>query len=99
MQEVKVTQVHNTTPQEFRENILSDFRTELESFSKNFLPKEQPEYLTRDEVASILKISMSTISDWNKKGILNPYRLGNTIRYKSNEIDQALISINLKKGA
>ena len=55
---------------------------------------QQQEYLTREEVASILKISMSTISEWNRKGILNPYRLGNSIRYKSNELDQVLIKIN-----
>ncbi|MDV7187633.1 helix-turn-helix domain-containing protein [Lutibacter sp. TH_r2] len=95
----KVTQVHGTSPQELKDIIINDFKTELEKFSKNFQPIEQPEYLTREEVATILKISMSTISDWNRKGILNPYRLGNTIRYKSNELDQVLIQINSKKTA
>lgn len=95
----KVLQINGVTPQELKESIIADFRTELEKFSKNFQPIEQPEYLTRDEVAGILKISMSTISDWNRKGILNPYRLGNTIRYKSNELDQVLIQINSKQTA
>lgn len=94
MQEVKVTQLHNTTPEEFKEAIIADFRNELQLFCKSFQPIQQQEYLTREEVAEILKISMSTISEWNRKGILNPYRLGNTIRYKSNELDQVLIKIN-----
>lgn len=96
MTEVKVTQVHGTTPQELKNIILQDVRTELENFSKNFQPIQLPKYLTRDEVAEILQISISTISYWNRKGILNPYRLGNKIRYKSNEIDDALIKINNK---
>jgi excisionase family DNA binding protein len=94
MQEATITQVHNTTPEEFKEALLADLKTELQLFCKNFQPIQQPTYLTREEVAEILKISMSTISEWNRKGILNPYRLGNTIRYKSNELDKVLIKIN-----
>jgi len=52
---------------------------------------------TQARAAEILKVSLVTLSDWNKKKILNPYRLGNLIRYKRSEIEQALISINAKK--
>lgn len=97
--EEKVTQVYGTTPQQLKDIILQDVRTELVKFSKSFKPIQLPKYLTRDEVADILQISISTISYWNRKGILNPYRLGNKIRYKSNEIDEALIQINSKKTA
>ncbi len=96
MEEVKLTQVHNISPQEFREGIISDVKAELKKLSLSFKPAEQPEYLTRKEVATILKISLVTLSDWNKKGILQPYRLGNLIRYKQSELDKALISINFK---
>ena len=97
MLENNITQVHGTTPQQLRENILKDVRTELKEIVQNFQPKKQPEYLTRKEVAEILKVSLVTLSDWNKKGVLKPYRLGNLIRYKRAELDQALISINSKK--
>ena len=95
----KVLQINGVTPQELKESIVEDFKTELENFSKSFQPVEQQKYLTRDEVASILQISISTISYWNRKGILNPYRVGNKIRYKSSEIDEALIQINSKQTA
>ena len=94
MEQNNITQVHSITPQELKDNILNDVRTELKEIVQNFQPKKQPEYLTRKEVAKILKVSLVTLSDWNKKGILKPYRLGNLIRYKTNEIDQALIAIN-----
>ncbi|ARV07581.1 DNA-binding protein [Polaribacter sp. SA4-10] len=96
MEQNNITQVHGITPQQLRENILADVRTELKEIILNFQPKKQPEYLTRKEVAKILKVSLVTLSDWNKKGVLKPYRLGNLIRYKSSELETALISINSK---
>ena len=99
MTEVKVTQVHNITPEEFKEAIVADFRNELQLFCKSFQPTESQEYLTREEVGTILKISMSTVSEWSKNGILNPYRLGNLVRFKKSELDHSLININFKKGA
>jgi excisionase family DNA binding protein len=96
-QNSNITQVHGVTPQELKESILSDVRTELKEIVLNFQPKKQSEYLTRKEVAKILKVSLVTLTDWNKKGVLKPYRLGNLIRYKRVELDQALISINSKK--
>ena len=97
MTETNITQVHGITPQQLKESILSDVRTELKEIVLNFQPQLQPEYLTRKEVAQILKVSLVTLTDWNKKGVLKPYRLGNLIRYKRVELDQALISINSKK--
>ena len=96
MLENSITQVHGITPQQLKDNLLNGFKTELKKIVLNLQPEKQPEYLTRKEVAKILKVSLVTLSDWNKKGVLKPYRLGNLIRYKRVELDQALISINSK---
>jgi excisionase family DNA binding protein len=97
MDQNNITQVHGITPQQLKELILLGVKTELSLITQNFQPKKQPEYLTRKEVAEILKVSLVTLSDWNKKGVLKPYRLGNLIRYKREELDQALIIIYTKK--
>lgn len=89
-----ITQVHGVTPLQLKESILLDVRAELQTIAQNFQPKKQAEYLTRKEVAEILKVSLVTLSDWNKKGIIKPYRLGNLIRYKRSEIEESLIAIN-----
>lgn len=96
MTETNITQVHGITPQQLTSNILKDVRAELKVIVQNFQPKKQPEYLTRKEVAKILKVSLVTLSDWNKKGVLKPYRLGNLIRYKTTEIEESLIAIYKK---
>lgn len=93
----KIIQVFDVTPDELKENILHDLRAELKQLAQNFQPPNEEVYLTRKEVASIFKISLVTLHDWNKKKILNPYRLGNLIRYKLSEIDVALIRINSRE--
>lgn len=97
MEQSKITQVFGVSPEEFKESILTDVRAEIKSLAQNFQPITPQEYLTRQETAEILKVSLVTLSDWNKKKILNPYRLGNLIRYKRSEIEQALVSINAKR--
>ncbi|WP_271393554.1 helix-turn-helix domain-containing protein [Aequorivita sinensis] len=97
MEQSKITQVFGITPSELKEDILKDVRAELNIIAQNFQPVQPPEYLTRQEVAKILKVSLVTLSDWNKKGILKPYRLGNLIRYKTDELDKALVAINTIK--
>ena len=96
MEQSKVTHVFGVSPNELKENILNDVRTELKALVEHFQPVKPAEYITRKEAAKILKVSLVTLSDWNKKGILKRYRLGNLIRYKRIELDQALISINSK---
>ncbi len=96
MVEKNVTQLFGITPDELKESIINDVRTELQLITESLKPTPTPTYLTRKETAKILKVSLVTLHDWNKKGILKPYRLGNLIRYKSNELEQALISINNK---
>lgn len=55
---------------------------------------DKPEkFLTRGEVAVLLKITLPTLHDWTKKGLLKAYRIGNRIRYKEAEV-MATISNN-----
>ncbi len=57
----------------------------------------QNKLLTRKEVSDYLKISIMTVHNWTRNGILTAYRIGNKLRYKQSEIDTALNTINLKK--
>ncbi len=91
-----MTEIHGISPEELKESILTDVKKELVNLVEklNLFNKPQEEFLTRNEAAKMLKISLVTITDWNKKGILNPYRLGNLIRYKKSELEEAMVQIN-----
>ena len=52
--------------------------------------KEPSEYLTRKEVARFLKITLPTLHEWSKRGLLQSYRIGNRILYKAAEIQSSV---------
>jgi Helix-turn-helix domain len=54
-------------------------------------------YLTRIEVARILKISLPSLSTYTKEGWLQSYKIGNRVLYKSEEIDQAIQKLSTYK--
>ena len=49
-----ITQLHNISPDEFKEDILSGVRKELLNFSKKFQPKTESTWLTRKDVKEVL---------------------------------------------
>ena len=59
-------------------------------------PKPATEYLTRTEVASLLKCDLSTVHNWTKKGKLIAYAKGNRVYYKLSDIEASMIPINKK---
>jgi excisionase family DNA binding protein len=64
---------------------LSILERELKAIKQNFQPKEPVELLTREETAEYLKISLSTLWHWSKKGILPSYGIGNRVYFQCNE--------------
>lgn len=90
----ETTQVHHTSKKELIDAFSTIVDKKFEEFEKKFQPKEPTQWLTKKEVASILSISTITVDDWSKKGILNPFRIGNRIRFDRKQVEQALTKIN-----
>lgn len=59
--------------------------------------KEEAKLYTRKETANFLKISLPTLHDWTKNGIVKAYRIGNRVLYKYEEITGALNQIQTLK--
>ena len=72
---------------------LSNLEEELKTIKENFQPKEPIELLTREETAKYLKISLTTLWHWSKKGILPSYGIGNRVFYKRSEVEKGIIRI------
>ncbi|MCL4816875.1 MAG: helix-turn-helix domain-containing protein [Flavobacteriales bacterium] len=53
----------------------------------------QTDYITPKEVATMLKCDLSTVHNWQKKGKLKKYLLGNRAYYKRNEVEDALKAV------
>ncbi len=63
---------------------------------------KQPEadsYLTRDEVAAYLKITLPTLHAWVNAGILKAYKIGNKTRFLFSEVKAAPVHTRNNKKA
>lgn len=69
---------------------VSIIRSQLEELKSLYKPSPPTEYLTRKEVADLLKCDLSTIHNWTKKGKLTKYCFGARTYYKRAEIELAL---------
>jgi hypothetical protein len=56
------------------------------------LPKEDGnlKYLSREEVCTIVKISMPTLNTYTKKGIIKGSKIGNRMLYLESDIKDAI---------
>ena len=71
-----------------------DLKKQIEDLKKYLQPKEPTEYLTRNEVADLLKVNLSTIHNYTKQGKLLSYGIGSRVYYKRQEIEDAIIKLN-----
>ena len=88
--------LHSINLSDFKEIIAEVLDEKLRKISKPEI-KQESGYLTRHEVSRLLKISLTTLNDWSKQGIVQSYRIGNRILYKISEIEQSISQVkNLK---
>ena len=83
-----------TTPTALIELIDETVNRRLNDLKKNFQPKEPTEFLTRQEVAEMLSVDLSTVHNWTKKGILTAYQIGGRVYHKRVEVENSLIKLN-----
>jgi hypothetical protein len=91
------TLIHDLTHDQLV-SLFDGIQNQLTEIKQNFTPKEPTEWLTRQEVADLLKVDLSTLWNWHQKGKLIPFGIGNRVLYKRSDIEQALILLGTKKG-
>lgn len=69
-------------------------KNELESFKQEFKTKQPTKFLTRQQVADLLSISLTTLWRYTRDGVLNSHQVGGRVLYKEEEIHCAIIKIN-----
>lgn len=79
-------QIHNLSVTDLRNIIKESVKEEVRTLIPE--PPQKIEYLTRQETANLLKISLVTLNDWTKKGVIKGYRFNSRVRYKRNEVEQ-----------
>lgn len=89
-----VIQFIQVTPEQLQEAIIEGVKVQLDELKKSFQPKEASEYLTRNEVKELLKIDLSTVHNYTKRGKLKSYGIGNRVYYKRSEVENSIKPLN-----
>lgn len=88
-------QLIQITPEELKNEILTGVKSQIDDLKNHFQPKEPNEYLTRQEVAAMFNVDLSTIHNWCKSKKLNPLGIGKRVYFLRSEIEQSLKPLNV----
>jgi excisionase family DNA binding protein len=47
---------------------------------------EDTEYLTRIEVSKVLNVTVQTLNNWRREGVLNPLKIGGRVLYRKEDV-------------
>jgi hypothetical protein len=90
-------QLIQVTPTELVDLITESVKThlqELSLLSQGNEPKIEKEFLTRKQTALLFEVSLVTIHEWQKNGILKVYKMGNRSFFKYSELLETLYKSN-----
>lgn len=84
-----------TSPQDLKKEITADVKVILDDFLKNFKPIQPAEYLTRQQVAQMFSVDLSTIHNWSKAKKLNPLGISGRVYFLRSEVEASLKPLNV----
>jgi excisionase family DNA binding protein len=91
---MQTVQFISVTPEQLQNAIIEGVKTQLEDLKKHFEPKTPNVYLTRQEVAEMLSVDLSTVHNWKVKGILTAYQIGGRVFYLRTDVENAIVKLN-----
>lgn len=83
------------TPDQLKSEINEGVKIQLENFLKHFAPIKQKEYLTRQDVADMFQVNISTVANWQKSKRLNSLCIGAKIYFLRSEVEASLKPLNV----
>lgn len=99
--------LNSLTPEEFKELIQGAIRETLaidshgtkKTDKQNLSNLDNDPFLTRKQTADLLQISLPTLHQYTKGGLITSYRIGNKVRYKNSDVKNALTERNYGRRA
>jgi hypothetical protein len=82
------------TPEQLQSEISNGVKIQLQEFLKHFQPVQPAEYLTRQRVAEMFDVDLSTVHNWCKSGKLKPLGIGSRVYFLRSDIEACLIPLN-----
>ena len=92
----KTVQIQEVSVDELADIVAEKLLNKIDVYLKEYATKNDDTILTREETAKFLKINITTLWNWSKRGILIPFGIGNRVYYKKQEIIDYLENHRLK---
>lgn len=92
---MEAIQLIQLTPQQLQSLIVEGVKVQFDDLKNHFQPKTPNEYLTRDEVAKMFDVNISTIHNWCKSKRLNPFGIGARVYFLRHEVEASLKPLNV----
>lgn len=89
----KSIQFVQVTPEQLQNAIIEGVKLQLNDLKQHFQPKEPNTYLTRSDVAKMLKIDLSSVHNWTRKGVLKSYQISGRVYYKLAEVEASIVAL------
>ena len=80
------------TADQLSEMIRESLRDELQQF-RPARSKSETKYLTRQETARRLRISLVTLTDWVNRGKISAHKIGGRVLFRDSDVEAALNQI------
>lgn len=72
---------------------LQNISKEIAEIKANFIPKEPQRYYTRNQLAELFNVNLSTIHNWCKSGILQPLGIGSRVYFEREAVEKTLVKL------
>ena len=82
------------TPEQLQSEISNGVKIQLQEFLTHFKPIQPAEYLTRQQVAKMFDVDLSTVHNWCKSGKLKPLGIGSRVYFLRADIEACLVPLN-----
>jgi DNA-binding transcriptional regulator YiaG len=92
---MRAIQLYEISLEQLEKRISESVKKELEIFRTNFKPETPKEFLNRNQVATMLGVHVTTILNWERKGILNPLGISGKILFLRSEVEASLKPLNV----
>jgi excisionase family DNA binding protein len=90
----EIIQIESINAEEFKDEIIKGVIMALKELNLPIQNADENILLTREETAKMLSVSLVTLWTWDKKDIIQSYRIGNKVRYKKSDVLNALTKKN-----
>jgi hypothetical protein len=89
----EIIQILNVTRQELVDIIKEGVKLELNRqrsmgnpLNRLSISGEDTEYLSRNEVSKVLNVTVQTLNNWRREGVLNPIKIGGRVLYIKEDV-------------